>query len=86
MEARREAFVRELIQYHQERVIDLTRLAPMEVVDGRSVEQSLSAIALRLAHSELVRTRQNNRAWRVELPTRLKSHTVWLRETEGETV
>lgn len=81
LEARREEFVRELIQYHQEKLIDLTRLAPMEVVDGRSVERSLSVIALRLANSELIITRHNNRAWRVELPTKHRTHSVWLKES-----
>lgn len=83
LEARREEFVRELIQYHKEKLIDLTRLAPMEVVDGRSVERSLSVIALRLANSELITTRHNNRAWRVELPTRHRTHSVWLKESEA---
>lgn len=81
LEVRREAFVRELIQYHQEGFIDLTRLAPMEVVDGRSVEKSLGVIALKLAHSELVKTHNNNRAWRVELLTKNRTHSVWLRDT-----
>lgn len=79
MEERREKFIRELINYHQEGAIDLTRLAPMEVVDSRSVERSLGAIAARLMSSDLVKTRQNRMAWRVEVPTKPRLHTVWLR-------
>ena len=82
MEERREQFVRELIAYHAEGLIDLTRLAPIEVVDSRTVERSLGAITMRMTNTELVKTRHNSRAWRVELPTRDRGRSVWLRQPE----
>lgn len=82
MEYRRQLFVRQILKHHNNGLIDLADLAPLEVVDRSSVEGALGQIAARLANDELVKTRHNNQALRVELLTRKPNHTVWLREEE----
>lgn len=82
MEYRRELFIRQILRHHRDGLIDLSDLAPLEVVDQRSVEGALGQIAARLANQELVSTRHNNKALKVELLTRKPTYTVWMREQE----
>jgi hypothetical protein len=83
MERRKERFIEEIMNHHQNGFIDLSRLASLEVVDARSVERSLGVIATRVTAGMLIKTRTNSKARRVDLPTRGLTHTVWLRSEEN---
>ncbi len=79
-EYRRQLFIRQILRHHHDGLIDLSELAPLEIVDRNSVEGALGLIATQLVNSELIRTRHSGKALRVDLSTRGPSHTVWLRD------
>jgi hypothetical protein len=80
MEGRREWAILEILKQHNRGLVDLTTVAPLETVNRGSVEDALVIIARKLIDLEnnLVKTRQNSQAIKVEIPVRGIKHTVWL--------
>lgn len=70
LEERRRNFIRMLLAHHDKGIIDLTELAPLEMVDAASIEDALPIISSTILDTGMM-TLHGQRVLKVDIPTEI---------------